>query len=161
MDQLKKAMDSVNKAVEAVSNFDDIVTNVIRGNYGNGQERFNALSEAGENYYRIQNKVNETLGNSYRYTEEQIKAQDELLGTQSKAADGTEAETDGTVKLTKEKKKLIKEIANMSEEQMKAPDIATNKSKHFDSLEKRLTKLVCRWISSLIRWTRLRVDGYC
>lgn len=137
----EKAMDSVNKAVEAVSNFDDIVTNVIRGNYGNGQERFNALSEAGENYYRIQNKVNETLGNSYRYTEEQIKAQDELLGTQSKAADGTEAETDGTVKLTKEKKKLIKEIANMSEEQMKAAGYSDKQIKAFRQLREAADKI--------------------
>lgn len=137
----EKAMDSVNKAVEAVSNFDDIVANVISGNYGNGQERFNALSEAGENYYRIQNKVNETLGNSYRYTEEQIKAQDELLGTQSKAADGTEAETDGTVKLTKEKKKLIKEIANMSEEQMKAAGYSDKQIKAFRQLREAADKI--------------------
>ena len=137
----EKAMDSVNKAVEAVSNFDDIVTNVIRGNYGNGQERFNALSEAGENYYRIQNKVNETLGNSYRYTEEQIKAQDELLGTQSKVTDGTAAEADGTVKLTKEKKKLIKEIANMSEEQMKAAGYSDKQIKAFRQLREAADKI--------------------
>ena len=85
---------------------------VLAGKFGNGDERFNALTEAGKNYYAVQNKVNEALGCAFRYTEDQIKAQDEALGT-------TTAETGATTELTDEKKKLIKEIANLSEEEMR------------------------------------------
>ena len=80
----EKAVETVTNTVDAVSDLGNIVDDVILGKFGNGEDRFNALTEAGQNYYKIQNKVNETLGNSFRYTDEQIEAQDKLLGTQNK-----------------------------------------------------------------------------
>lgn len=115
-----KAAEAVTKVTGALGDLDEIVNKVIRGDLGNGQERINALTEAGENYYRIQNKVNETLGNSYRYTDEQIKAQDELLGSTEQTAEATENASEATKKLTDEQKNNLKELCSMTEEQLKS-----------------------------------------
>ena len=48
-------------------NVDDIARRVIRGEFGNGQSRFNKLSSMGYNWKVVQNKVNEMLGCSKRY----------------------------------------------------------------------------------------------
>jgi len=39
----------------------DVATQVIRGEFGNGQERINALTNAGYDYKTVQTKVNELL----------------------------------------------------------------------------------------------------
>ena len=105
---LSKSLDTViepaKKATKAVSDLGNIVDKVIGGDFGNGKDRFDALTKAGQNYYRVQNKVNETLGNSHRYTAKQIAEQDKLIK-------GTDKETKGTTNLTKEKKNLLKEMA--------------------------------------------------
>lgn len=68
VEPVKKTSETIKKSVDTVSKLGDVVDNVILGKFGNGEERFNALTKAGQNYYRVQNKVNETLGNSFRYT---------------------------------------------------------------------------------------------
>lgn len=103
--------EAVEGAVGAVTDLGKIVDEVILGKFGNGEKRFNALTEAGVNYYEVQNKVNEKLGDGYRYTQEQIDAQSKLLGTQSKTAESTEEQTKATIKLTDEQKKQLKLMA--------------------------------------------------
>ena len=124
----------VNKAIAAVEDLGSVVDDVLAGKFGNGYERFNALTEAGKNYYAVQNKVNEALGCTFRYTEDQIKAQDEALGT-------TTAETGATTELTDEKKKLIKEIANLSEEEMRAKGYTEDQINAFKELKTTAEKL--------------------
>ena len=124
----------VNKAIAAVEDLGSVVDDVLAGKFGNGDERFNALTEAGKNYYAVQNKVNEALGCTFRYTEDQIKAQDEALGT-------TTAETGATTELTNEKKKLIKEIANLSEEEMRAKGYTEDQINAFKELKTTAEKL--------------------
>lgn len=117
---IEKVTDTVKETVNAVTDLDDIVNKVIRGDFGNGTERLDKLTEAGQNYYRIQNKVNEALNNGFRFSEDQIQAQDKLLGIQENTVSETKSETTETVKLTDEKKKLIKELASMSDAQLRA-----------------------------------------
>lgn len=137
----KKVTETIDKTVESVSNFDEIVNNVIRGDYGNGQDRFNALTEAGENYYRVQNKVNELLGSSKRYTDEEIDAQDKLLGKTKENTDATDEEISATTKLTDEKKNLIKKVASMTEEQMRAKGYTEEQIAAFKELGETADKL--------------------
>ncbi len=117
---IEKVTDTVKETVNAVTDLDDIVNKVIRGDFGNGAERLNKLTEAGQNYYKIQNKVNEALNNGFRFSEDQIQAQDKLLGVKENTVSETKSETTETVKLTDEKKKLIKELASMSDAQLRA-----------------------------------------
>lgn len=115
-----KAMNSVKGVVDTVTDMGDIVDKVIHGDFGNGKDRFDALTKAGENYYRVQNKVNETLGNSFRYTKEQIEAQDKLLGKQTESTAKTKAQKNATTELDDEQKKRLKTLLKMSEAELKA-----------------------------------------
>lgn len=117
---IEKVTDTVKETVNAVTDLDDIVNKVIHGDFGNGAERLDKLTEAGQNYYRVQNRVNEVLNNGFRFSEDQIQAQDKLLGIQENTVSETKSETTETVKLTEEKKKLIKELAGMSDAQLRA-----------------------------------------
>ena len=54
------------KVLESIS---EMAKRVIRGEFGNGQERIDQLRELGYCYEEIQNQVNELLGNSFRYTD--------------------------------------------------------------------------------------------
>lgn len=98
------AVDTVKEVGKAVSNLGEIVDKVIIGKFGNGKERFDALSKAGYNFYEVQNKVNEKLGNAHRYTKEQIEAQDKLLGVQKEATEAqgklSDSEAERIAKLT-------------------------------------------------------------
>lgn len=135
---LSKSLDTViepaKKATKAVSDLGNIVDKVIGGDFGNGKDRFDALTKAGQNYYRVQNKVNETLGNSHRYTAKQIAEQDKLIK-------GTDKETKGTTKLTEEKKNLLKEMASMTEEQMRSKGYTDEQINAFKELSKTADKL--------------------
>lgn len=113
LEPAKKAGKTIKKTVDAVSDLGDVVDEVIGGKFGDGKERFDALTKAGYNWCEVQNKVNEKLGNTFRYTEKQIEAQ-------GKSIKGIKEESKETIKLTKEKKNLIKKVANMTEEQMRS-----------------------------------------
>ena len=96
-----------------------VVDDVILGKFGNGQERFDALTEAGYNWCKVQNEVNKELNCSYRYTEEQIAAQDELLGIQTATVTATSETASETKKLTDAQKEQIKQLAKLSDEQLR------------------------------------------
>lgn len=117
---VKEAANVVTKVKDSVQDLDKVVNNVIRGDFGNGQERINKLTEAGQNYYKVQNKVNEALGNSFRYSDKQVEAQEKLLGSHKKSTKAKSDESKETTKLTDEEKNRIKILANMSEEQLKS-----------------------------------------
>lgn len=116
----KNAADTINSVKDSVVDLSDIVNQVIRGDFGNGKERIDKLTAAGKNYYRVQNKVNEALGNSFRHSDEKIAAQDKLLGIQKETTDATAKAGTETEKLTDKQKNFIKELASMTEEQAKA-----------------------------------------
>lgn len=120
MTPAKNAADTITKVKDSVADLSDIVNQVIRGNFGNGKERIDKLTAAGQNYYRIQNKVNEALGNSFRHSDEKIAAQDKFLGIQKETADATAKAGTETEKLTDKQKNFIKELVSMTEEQAKA-----------------------------------------
>lgn len=137
----KKAAETVNTVKTSVADLGKVVDSVIIGKFGNGKERFDKLTEAGQNYYAVQNKVNEKLGNAFRYTKEQISAQDKLLGSQSKTAESTSKTAEATGKLTDEQKNLLKELASMSEEQAKSKGYTDEQIKAFKELGDTADKL--------------------
>ena len=137
----KKAAETVNTVKTSVADLGKVVDSVIIGKFGNGKERFDKLTEAGQNYYAVQNKVNEKLGNAFRYTKEQISAQDKLLLSQSKTAESTSKTAEATGKLTDEQKNLLKELASMSEEQAKTKGYTDEQIKAFKELGDTADKL--------------------
>ena len=123
---IKKVTDGAKEVTETIGNvtgsFKDlgiVVDEVIGGKFGNGQERFDKLTKAGYNYCEVQNEINEKLGCSFRYTKEQIAAQNKLIGTQEKSTKVTSKAEKETSKLTKAQKEEIKKLAKLSDEQLR------------------------------------------
>ena len=133
------ALEEVTKPIEAVNDsleeLDKMATRVIRGEFGNGSERVRKLTEAGWNYAKVQNLVNERLGCSVRLDEKQYEVQKEtekvqrdgietllkLSDAELKAAGCTQEEIDALRELEKyaEKtgipiEKLVKNLDQLS-----------------------------------------------
>jgi tape measure domain-containing protein len=117
---VEKVTEAFEGVVEVASDLGSVVDEVLAGKFGNGQERFDALTKAGYNYCEVQNKINEKLGNSHRYTKEQIETQNELIGKQAETTDSTEEQAEAFTKLTDEQKKTLKKLGKMNEAQLKA-----------------------------------------
>lgn len=109
---------NIQKVTDATSDYKDIVDSVIRGNYGNGQPRFDKLIAEGHDWARVQNLVNERLGCSFRYTEELTTSQEDLNKEQAKTINQILKMSDAELKkngLTKEDVKALKELQKQSE----------------------------------------------
>lgn len=109
---------NIQKVTSATSDYKGIVDSVIRGDYGNGQPRFDKLTAEGHDWARVQNLVNERLGCSFRYTEELTTSQEDLNKEQAKTIDQILKMSDAELKkngLTKEDVKALKELQKQSE----------------------------------------------
>lgn len=109
---------NIQKVTSATSDYKDIVDSVIRGDYGNGQPRFDKLTAEGHDWARVQNLVNERLGCSFRYTEELTTSQEDLNKEQAKTINQILKMSDAELKkngLTKEDVKALKELQKQSE----------------------------------------------
>lgn len=137
----KKAMDTVKEVSTSITDLGVVVDDVILGKFGNGQERFDALTEAGQNYYEVQNKVNESLGDAFRYTEEQIQEQNKLLGVQQETTEATSETQEETKELTDAQKEQIKELAKLSDEQLKSKGYTDEQIAAFRELRETAEKL--------------------
>lgn len=51
----------LNNSTSQLKSLDEIAKEVIRGNWGNGVDRKNRLTEAGYDYNTVQNRVNEMM----------------------------------------------------------------------------------------------------
>lgn len=74
VDTVEKVEEKVEETAEAVTDvtdraekFNEVVQEIIRGEWGNGQDRIDRLREAGYAFENLQNAVNELLGCEKRY----------------------------------------------------------------------------------------------
>lgn len=135
------AVKTLSSAVDTFEDLGNIVDEVILGKFGNGQERFEALTEAGINYYKVQNKVNEKLSNGFRYTEEQIAAQDDLLGIQKKTIEVTEEQAEVLTELDSSQKKSLISLCSLSDEQLRSKGLTEEQIAAVNELRKSAEKL--------------------
>ena len=87
VEKINSVTTATETVTEATKNFDEIVTQVIRGNFGNGQKRYNALTKAGYDWAYIQNKVNERLGDSTRHATDFKESTDKLNKSQAETVE--------------------------------------------------------------------------
>ena len=85
VETVENVTEKVNETAEAVGNvaeraekFNEIVQQIINGDWGNGQERIDRLHEAGYAFENLQNAVNEVLGCEKRY--ETVMSDNEAVG---------------------------------------------------------------------------------
>lgn len=80
IDSLAGTVGATDEATQSLQNFHDVVNQVIRGDFGNGQARVEALTKAGYDYATIQDLVNKTLSGQEVNYENLSDAQLENLG---------------------------------------------------------------------------------
>ena len=116
-EKLKNITDTMEAPIKKLEEYDKIVTEIIRGDWGNGQIRFDKLTEAGYDWAHAQNLVNEKLGSSVRHAtkltdaqKEQTKQTVELTDAKLKDLGLTEEEIKTYRELEKESKRTGKSI---------------------------------------------------
>ena len=97
-EKIEKVTGVTEKMNEVTKDYAGIVDKVIGGEYGNGQARWDKLAEEGYDWAKVQNLVNEKLGDSTRHTEQLTEAQK---------------------KQSKSQKTTIEDLVKMSDAQLK------------------------------------------
>lgn len=82
-----EAAESVDAVTMSAEELEKVVNRVLGGEFGNGEARIKALTEAGYDYATVQNKVNELLGSSVRHTSELTDEQKEMMSGLAKLSD--------------------------------------------------------------------------
>lgn len=113
-DTVKKATQVVSNATEDLS---EVITRVIRGDFANAPDRFQALANAGYNWAKVQNGVNERLNNSWRYSEETIAEAQKLIPGYTESLDNV---TESTEEITSSTNKVTPAIQSMTMAAVKA-----------------------------------------
>lgn len=76
--KVKDTAEAVSDVAERAEKFNEIVQQIINGDWGSGQERIDRLHEAGYAFENLQNAVNEVLGCEKRY--ETVMSDNEAVG---------------------------------------------------------------------------------
>ena len=120
---IKNSADSVKEVVNSVKDYADIVNEIIGGKWGNGQERWDKLTEAGYDWAHAQNLVNEKLENGVRHATNYSEAQKKVSTTQGEVAKSQEKMTKSTanyiVELTKKSDAELRDL-EYTEDEIKA-----------------------------------------
>ena len=77
------------KITESTEELSKVADRVINGEFGDGEKRIKALTEAGYDYAKVQNIVNEKLGESYRHVSTLTEAEKANADELSKLSDET------------------------------------------------------------------------
>lgn len=130
---VENAAEAVNKVTDAVQDYQEIVDQIIYGSWGNGEDRFNALTEAGINYYKAQNMVNEQLGASFRYSDELVGSFDELKHEEKQVTKTTDS-------FDESEEDLLKTMQELTDEQLKQYGMTDDQVAAFRELDKMAKK---------------------
>lgn len=115
-----KAAKSVKTITKAAKDYSKVVDEIIKGDWGNGQSRWDKLTKSGYDWAKAQNLVNEKLGCTKRYTENVTDSQKKLNKT-----------TEESVKVDA---KFIAKHAEMSDAQLKSLGYTDDQIKAFRDL---------------------------
>ena len=113
-----KILGATDKVTKALDSYEEIVNRIIGGEFGNGQERWDKLAEAGYDWAHAQNLVNEKLGDSTRHTTNYKEAQEGVTETQAKSIEQLLELTDAELKnlgLKDDEIKALHELEKYSE----------------------------------------------
>ena len=107
VDKTKKVTGATEAVNKSLKDLDKIAQRVIKGEFGNGAKRMEALAEAGYDYATVQNRVNELLGDSTRHVSKNADAMTELSDAQKKASEGIAGHADSLASLNDDQLKSM------------------------------------------------------
>lgn len=120
-----KAAEKLGEVTDKVKYFQDIVSKVWRGDYGNGKPRVPALEDDGYNYKVVQDLVNKGAG--YKLTIEDIEASHKKFGiTMEKSTEST--------------KKAASAFNNLTDEQLRNAGLTEDEINLYRALEREAAK---------------------
>jgi len=141
---IKKTADGVKEASKSLEKYGEIVNQIIRGDWGNGQERFDKLTKAGYDWAHAQNLVNEKLGDSTRYEtkyaeakNKSSKVQGDSAKSQSKNLEALTKMSDAELKHIGLNDKEIKSLRQLKKEADKVGMSVSNFSANIDNINGR------------------------
>lgn len=134
MKPLKGTADAVEKVTETVKDYSKVVDEIINGDWGKGQERWDKLTKAGYDWAHAQNLVNEKLGDGTRHATKYKEAQNGVNEAQ-KSSSETQSELSGT------EAKRIAQLAEMSDEQLRSLGYTEEQISAFRELKDTADKL--------------------
>ncbi len=108
---VSKASKAIREVTDSTEKCGEAVARVIKGEFGTGQARMDALTKAGYDYATVQNLVNEKLGSSVRHMSDLSEAQ---LGNAEQLSELSEAQLESQG-YTKEQTAAIKDLASQAE----------------------------------------------
>ena len=103
---IEKVDNAIQTVTKTMKDYENVVDEIIRGNFKNAPERFQLLAEAGYDWAYAQNLVNERLGSSFRHATNYTPA--------------VEGATTATGELTDETKGLISQLSKLSDEELRS-----------------------------------------
>ena len=118
-EKIEKVTGATEKMAEVTKDYGEIVNKVIKGDYGNGQSRWDKLTEEGYDWAKVQNLVNEKLGCSVRHTEQLTDAQKKQSKSQKTTIDQLVKMSDAQLKDLGFKKSEIKALRELEEQSKK------------------------------------------
>lgn len=121
-DLLKKVTEVTGATEEmagAIKDYGAIVDDVLRGDFGNGQDRWDKLTAAGYDWAKVQNIINERLGSAVRHTEQLAEAQESANETQAKTVEDLLEMTDAQLKTIGFTDKEVEGLRQLEEQSKK------------------------------------------
>ena len=117
-ERIKEVTGVTKEMTAATQDFGKIVDRVIGGEFGNGEKRIEALTEAGFDWAHVQNLVNERLGDSTRHATDYKEAQEEVKKSQAATVEQLVAMSDAQLRslgFTTQEISAFHELAKQSE----------------------------------------------
>ena len=146
-EKAEDAGETIGKVKETVEELTELAKAVIRGDYGNGDKRRKKLEEEGKSYERIQNKVNELLGCSFRY---EVAEED--------VADATDKKTESTDKAVDAMDRMRKKEAEIDDQHISSKKTLKDYWRHTDNHLANFTAFVYGVASSVRVITQIVKD---
>ena len=134
LEPMKGTAKSIEKVTDSVKDYSKVVDEIIGGDWGDGQARWDKLTEAGYDWAHAQNLVNEKLGDGTRHASKYTEAQKSVNEAQDK---GKKTQ----VELSKNEAKRIEQLANMSDAQLKNLGYTNEQIEAFRELKETSDKL--------------------
>ena len=103
---IEKVDNAIQTVTKTMKDYENVVDEIIRGNFKNAPERFQLLAEAGYDWAYAQNLVNERLGSSFRYATDYTPA--------------VEGATTATGEMTDKTKGLVSQLSKLSDEELRS-----------------------------------------
>ena len=116
---VKESTEGLKDAVKTVADYANLVDEIISGIWGNGQARWDALSEAGYDWAHAQNLVNERLGVSLRRETQYTESVEEIAQS--------------TEELNNNTKEYIVNLANAHKKQLEGKELNDEELKYLNA----------------------------